>query len=167
MRTPLIHRHLATVESLSRHDMDTVVANARTLQRFAQAGTPVSPLRGKNFALMSEQDDDADASLFCSAAETMGARVAHIRPSLSELSTAGDVVATARMLGRLYDAVECQGMARLLVAQVGRDAGIPVYDALASSQHPTARLALLLGDDSSPADNRRFVLQAMLVGAVG
>lgn len=151
---------------MSQRDVDAVLANARALQRFARAGAPPLLLRGKNFALMAESADGGDAALFLAAAAEMGAQVAHLRPSLSELSTPQEVESTARMLGRLYDAVECQGIAPALVAQVGHDAGVPVYDALASPQHPTSRLADALGHDTSPADNRRFVLQAVLLRAV-
>ncbi len=84
----------------------------------------------------------------------------------SKLGTAQEVHHTARVLGRLYDAVECQGMASILVQQVGVDAAVPVFDDLASADHPTARLAELVGGDASPAENRRFVLQAVLLSAV-
>ena len=73
---------------------------------------------------------------------------------------------TARMLGRLYDAVECQGMAADLVHRLGADAGVPVYDAIASQRHPTAKLDGLLGGDSPALDKRRFVLQAVLLSTV-
>ena len=122
-------------------------ASARALQRAAQAGTTQPLLRGKNLGLLCEVDDDADAALFRRAAVELGAHVAHIRPRLSELSTPEEVQHTARMLGRLYDAVECQGMAPALVQQVGNDAGVPVYDGIASQDHPTAQLAESLGDE--------------------
>jgi ornithine carbamoyltransferase len=70
------------------------------------------------------------------------------------------------MLGKLYDAVECQGMAPTLVRQVRDGAGVPVYDGIASPRHPTAQLAHQLGGDTSDADNRRFVLQAVLLNSL-
>ena len=73
---------------------------------------------------------------------------------------------TARMLGRLYDAVECQGIAPGVVRQPGNDAGVPGYDGIASQHHPTAKLADLLGSDTPPVDNRRFVLQAVLLSTI-
>ena len=115
---------------------------------------------------MCEADESGDAALFRRAAVELGAHVAHIRPSLTEMSTPQDVQHTARMLGRLYDAVECQGMAPDLVHQMGIDAGVPVYDGVASPHHPTAKLDGLLGGDSSPLDKRRFVLQAVLLSTV-
>lgn len=153
-------------DPMSPRDVTAVLANARTLQRAAEAGTTQPLLRGKNLGLLCEADDDGDAALFRRAAVELGAHVAHIRPSLSELSTPQEVQHTARMLGRLYDAVECQGMAPALVQQVGNDAGVPVYDGIASQDHPTAKLAELLGRDTSPADNRRFVLQAVLLTTI-
>jgi ornithine carbamoyltransferase len=70
------------------------------------------------------------------------------------------------MLGRLYDAVECQGMDSALVGQVGRDAGVPVYDSIAALTHPTAKLAELLDGDASPEDRRCVVLQAVLLNTL-
>ena len=166
MHSFLTHRHLQAFEPMSPRDVGAVLASARALQRSAQAGTTEPLLRGRNLGLMCEAADEADAALFRRAAAELGAHVAHIRPSLSELSTAQEVQHTARMLGRLYDAVECQGIAAALVLRVGDDAGIPIYNALASTRHPTARLAEMLDGNASPADNRRFVLQAMLLGTI-
>jgi len=171
----LQQRSVLAFERMSAHETSVVLDSARTLQRAARDGRtptpqtplqtpplPQTPLRGKNLGLLSEADD-GDAALFRQAATELGAHVAQIRPSLSGLSTPQEVQHTARMLGRLYDAVECQGMAAALVQQVGVAAGVPVYDGIAGQAHPTARLAALLGGDSSAADNRRFVLQAVLL----
>ena len=147
---------------MSPPDLNAVLVNARALQRAAQAGKTQPLLRGKNLALLCEADS-GDAELFRHAAAELGAHVAHIRPSLSELSTVQDVQNTARMLGRLYDAVECQGLAPALVDQVANDAGVPIYSGIASPDHPTAKLAELLGEATLPADNRRYVLQAVLL----
>ena len=165
MQPTLTDRSLRASDEMSPHDVRVVLASARMLQRASLADAVQPLLRGKNLGLMCEADD-GDAALFRRAAVELGAHVAHVRPSLSELSTPVEVQHTARMLGRLYDAVECQGMAPALVRQMGRDAGVPVYDGIATLQHPMSRLAELLGDDASPADNRRFVLQAALLSTL-
>lgn len=150
---------------MSPRELNTVLTSARALQRAAQAGTTQPLLRGKNLGLFCEIDDD-DAALFRRAALELGAHVAHIRPSLSDSSTPEEIQHTARMLGRLYDGVECQGMAPSLLRQIGDLAGVPVYDGVASPRHPTAKLAEQLGGDTSPVDNRRFVLQAVLLSTL-
>ncbi len=174
MHTTLSHHGLLAFDPIAPRDVAFVLDNARALQVAAQAGDLQSLLRGRKFGLMCEMDKDidhdshsaGDAALFRRAAVELGAHVAHIRPSLTELSTPLEVQHTARMLGRLYDAVECQGMAAELVHQLGIDAGVPVFDAVASQRHPTAKLDALLGGDSPPLDKRRFVLQAVLLSTV-
>ena len=170
MHTTLSHHGRLAFEPIAPRDVAFVLDNARALQLAAQVGDLRALLRGRKFGLMCEIDDDSDsasdAALFRRAAVELGAHVAHIRPSLTELSTPQEVLHTARMLGRLYDAVECQGMAADLVHRLGADAGVPVYDAVASQRHPTARLDGLLGSDSPALDKRRFVLRAVLPSTV-
>lgn len=161
-RTPG-HASILCLDPLSPEDITTVLADARSLQLIARSGQSHSLLRGKKLGLLCEADNELDAILFRGAALEMGAHVAHVRPSLSALSTPQEVQDTARMLGRLYDAVECQGMAPALVRQMGIDAGVPVYDGIASSDHPTARLGEQIEGDASSAEKRRLVLQAVLL----
>jgi ornithine carbamoyltransferase len=166
MPSTLKHRSLVGSVQLSPDELNGVLANARALQRAAQSGATRPLLRGKNFGMLCEAND-GDAALFRSAAVELGGHVSHIRPSLTDLSTSDEVRTTARMLGRLYDAIECHGMSPTLVQQVGECAGVPVYEGIASPNHPTAHLAELLDAQSSPSDNRRFVLQAVLLSTVG
>jgi ornithine carbamoyltransferase len=159
------HRSLPALD-LSSSDAGVILATAGMLQRAAQAGATQPLLRGKNLGLVCEARYDADAALFRGAAVALGAHVAHIPASLSELSSAQEVKHTARMLGRLYDAEECQGMAAALVRRISDEAGVPIYDGIASPRHPTARLAEQLEGDASAADKRSFVLQAVLLGTL-
>ncbi len=160
-------------EPFTPREANTVLAHAKALQRAVQSGSSKALLRGKNLALLCEADcvdddgdGDADAALFRRAAVELGAHVARIRPSLSALSTPQDVQHTAMMLERLYDAIECQGLARALVLQIGQAAGVPVYHAMASKQHPTAKLVDQLSGDALPGDKRRLVLQAALLSSI-
>jgi ornithine carbamoyltransferase len=165
MYPTLTQRSLLAFDKMSPQDVSAMLANARTLQRAAASGKGQLLLRGKNLGLLCEAADDQDTALLRRAAVELGAHVAHIRPSLSELSTPHEVEHTARMLGRLYDAVVCQGMPPALVQQVRDDAGVPVYDGIAFWDHPAARLAEQSGD-TSPDDSRRFMLQAILMSTI-
>ena len=115
---------------------------------------------------MTNTIDNDEARLFTRAAAELGARVSHIVPTLSDSSTDNEVRSTARMLGRLYDAVECQGTAHDLVEQLADAAGVPVFESISSAGHPTARLADLLDGDCSPTDKRKFVIQALLICSI-
>lgn len=138
----------------------------RDLQR-AGAGGGLQPLlRGKNLALLCSDDKKPEAQLFRRAALELGAHVAHVAISLDESSPDADVVHTARLLGRLYDAVECQGMPGPLVQRVAAETDIAVYDGLAAATHPTASLAWQLGDEGHFSDNRRYLLQTCLLSTM-
>lgn len=124
------------------------------------------PLRGKYLALLCDSDDSESAVAFRHAATELGARVATIRPKLTVHSRSDEVQHTARVLGRLYDAIECQGMASALVSAIAQNAGVPVYDGLACDGHPIAALAPLLAIDAPPAQLRTLLLQAVLLGSI-
>ena len=171
VRTANMHPYLGyhdamACDAIASRDAVLLLDQARSLQRAAAAGDLPASLRGRKFALLSEADDSGDAELFQRAAVELGAQVTHIRPSVAELSTLLDVRRTAYMLGRLYDAVECQGMASDLVHQIGFHASVPVYDGVASQKHPTAKLTDQLDGDASNPDKRRFVLQAFLLSTI-
>ena len=163
MQLNVSQRRAHTVSPMYASDASALLATARNLRDAASAGKRQPLLRGKNFGLLCESDDASAAVLFSRAAAELGAHVAHIRPSLTELSTPQDVAHTARLLGRLYDAVECEGMSASLVHQMGNEAGVPIFDGIASASHPTADLVDQLDGDASVADKRRFILQAVLL----
>ncbi|WP_372526002.1 ornithine carbamoyltransferase subunit F [Piscinibacter sp.] len=144
MNPNLHHRRLWSLDELSRRDVQALLTTAEGLKRAADAGDPHRLLRGKNLALLCDAQTDERCEVFNRAATELGAHVARIRPSDSRVEGRGVVPETARVLGRLYDAIECEGMAPALVEDVERDAGVPVYNGLCSDAHPTRVLADLL-----------------------
>ncbi len=127
-------------------------------------------LRGRKLALLADFDNKPDVLLFVRAATEMGAQVARLRPGLSTESSEQEVQSTARMLGQLYHALECQGLDLHLAKQIALYAGIPVFRGLASAQHCTALLAPQLADpsdcDNASTDARCRVVQAVLLGTL-
>ena len=163
--TPDFHAAMA-FDVVASRDAALVLDQARSLQRAAAAGGVPASLRGRNLGLLCAVDDADDAAPFRRAAMELGAQIAHIRPGLTKLSTLPDVRRTARLLRRLYDAIECQGMTSHLAHQMGVDTGIPVFDGVASPSHPTAQLTDLLDGDALNPDKQRFVLPAVLVSTI-
>lgn len=134
--SPLNHRSLWSLDSLSSDDVSALIETALSLKHANEAGRPPQPLRGKNVAVMCESPDDRALHDFTSAATALGARVAHIRPSNSRITQPADTRETASVLGRLYDAIECEGMPLAVVKDVERGAGRPVFNGLAEASHP-------------------------------
>jgi len=166
MAPPLKHRSLRDFAAMSEPDTRALLTLAHELQTASQAGLNGRVLRGKNLALLCDTVDADGAALFQRAASDMGAQVAHLRPSLSRFSTPQEVQHTARVLGRLYDALDCVGMPPELVRQIGVAAGVPVFEAMSSSRHPIARLAGQLNGGATDADKRCALMQAVLLGAL-
>jgi len=154
-------------ERMSTSDMDALLAQADLLRCAAEVGSRVdTPLRGRNVGLMCESGDSAAANLFRRAALELGAHVTQLPPRLTAWSSVVEIRQTARILGRLYDGVECQGIPAALVSQMNAYAGVPFFDGIADAGHPTAVLAARVGGCASPEENRRFVVQAILLAAI-
>lgn len=162
-RPPLPHR--LPPASPSAGTAEALLASARLLQRAEPGSDASSLLRGKKLGLVCASEDAADAILFRDAAVALGASVSHIRPDLfaPRGEPGAGLLRTARVLGRLYDGIECQGLAPGLVRQLGRDAGVPAFDGLACTGHPTALLAQRLAGPDSAARKRELILQAVLL----
>jgi len=152
-------------ESPSTGTAEALLTSARLLQQAETGADTDGLLRGKNLALVCDREEDADAILFREAAAALGASVSHIRPDLAPPGGAPGtaLLRTARLLGRLYDGIECQGLAPAWVHQLGHDAGVPVFDGLASAAHPTAQLVKELAGSDSLERKRRLIVQAALL----
>jgi ornithine carbamoyltransferase len=70
--------------------------------------------------------------------------VTYFGPSGSHIGKKESVKDTARVLGRLYDAIEFRGFHQTDVEALARFAGVPVYNGLTDEDHPTQILADLL-----------------------
>lgn len=141
-----------------------LLRQARALARAGASGPQL--LAGTQLALLSPDAHDASALEFIEAAKALGAHVSFVQAGLDERSTAAQIDATARMLGQLYDAVECQHLPAELVRRIARGAGIPVFAGLAMPAHPTAGFVDQLGGDEVAQIKRRSVLQAALLVSV-
>jgi ornithine carbamoyltransferase len=75
------------------------------------------------------------------AAYDQGAHVTFIGPSGSHMGHKETVKDTARVLGRMYDAIEYRGFAQDTAEQLAEWSGVPVYNGLTDEWHPTQILA--------------------------
>jgi ornithine carbamoyltransferase len=126
-------------------------------------GASAAPLRGRNVGLLCGGEPGEAAALFTRAATALGARVARLSPELVAAGVRNEP-AVGRVLGRLYDAIECQAVPVETVSRLRRAAGVPVYDGLATAAQPSAALAPMLGLSSDEV--RELVVQAALVAAL-
>ena len=78
------------------------------------------------------------------AAYDEGAHVTYIDPTSSQIGHKESMKDTARVLGRMYDAIEYRGAAQETVDELAEYAGVPVFNGLTDEFHPTQMLADVL-----------------------
>lgn len=105
------------------------------------AGTEQPQLAGKNIALLFEKTSTRTRAAFEVAAFDQGAHVTYFDPSGSQMGHKESIADTARVLGRMYDALEYRGARQSDVEELAAHAGVPVYNGLTAEWHPTQMLA--------------------------
>lgn len=139
----LDHRALWSLDTLSARDVDALLQAARRLERAARGGSPCRSLQGRNIARLGSANGFDDGA-FDRAATELGAQVTRIGPGDPTLAGSADLHRTGRMLGRLYDAIDCAGMPAAQFDGLQRETDVPVFNGLATTTHPLRALAVLV-----------------------
>lgn len=111
------------------------------LKKAKYAGTEQPKLKGKNIALIFEKASTRTRCAFETAAYDQGAHVTYLGPSGSQIGNKESMKDTARVLGRMYDGIEYRGFGQTIVEELGKYAGVPVWNGLTNEYHPTQILA--------------------------
>ena len=106
-----------------------------------KAGIPHRLHEGKNVALLFEKDSTRTRCAFEVAASDLGMGCTYLGPSGSQMGKKESIADTARVLGRMYDGIEYRGFAQTIVEDLGKYAGVPVWNGLTNEFHPTQILA--------------------------
>jgi len=134
-------RHLLALKDYSREEIVYLLDLAADLKAAKREGREEQKLKGRNIALIFEKDSTRTRSAFEVASFDQGAHVTFIGPSGSHMGHKETVKDTARVLGRMYDAIEYRGFAEKTAEELAQWAGVPVYNGLTDEWHPTQILA--------------------------
>lgn len=137
----LKNRHFLTLRDFSPQEINFLLKLSADLKAAKYAGTEVPQLRGKDIALIFEKDSTRTRVGFEVAAYDQGARVTYLGPTGTHIGHKESVKDTARVLGRIYDAIEYRGFGQSIVEELAEYAGVPVYNGLTNEFHPTQILA--------------------------
>lgn len=140
----LKNRHLLSLVNHSEQEIKYLLELARSLKQAKYAGTEQPKLNGKNIALIFEKTSTRTRCAFEVAAYDQGARVTYIDSNSSQIGHKESMKDTARVLGRMYDAIEYRGFKQSTVEELARYAGVPVFNGLTDEFHPTQMLADVL-----------------------
>ncbi|HEY5659737.1 MAG TPA: ornithine carbamoyltransferase [Gaiellaceae bacterium] len=139
--TDLRGKHFLKLADFAPQEITYLLDLAAELKEAKKEGREEQRLRGKNVALIFEKDSTRTRCAFEVAAYDQGAHVTYLGPSGSHMGHKESVKDTARVLGRMYDAIEYRGFGQEIAEELAKHAGVPVYNGLTDDWHPTQMLA--------------------------
>src|SRR6201993_5056746 len=134
-------RSFLRLADFSPDEIRYLIDLASELKAAKKEGREEQKLVGKEIALIFEKDSTRTRCAFEVAAYDQGAHVTFIGPSGSHMGHKETVKDTARVLGRMYDAIEYRGFGESVADELAAWAGGPVYNGLTDEWHPTQILA--------------------------
>ena len=138
------NRSLLSLIHHTDRDLLYLLDLSRDLKRAKYSGVSRTSLAGKNIALIFEKSSTRTRCAFEVAAYDEGAHVTYIDPASSQIGHKESMKDTARVLGRMYDAIEYRGAGQEIVEELAEYAGVPVFNGLTDEFHPTQMLADVL-----------------------
>lgn len=137
----LRNRSLLTVQDYTQREFQYLLDLARDLKRAKYSGTEQEHLKGREIVLIFEKTSTRTRCAFEVACHDQGAHVTYLDPAGSQIGHKESFKDTARVLGRMFDAIEYRGSSQTGVEQLAKYAGVPVYNGLTDEYHPTQMLA--------------------------
>lgn len=138
------NRGMLSLVHHTEQELHYLLELSRDLKRAKYAGVEQPGLAGKNIALIFEKTSTRTRCAFEVAAHDQGAHVTFIDPTSSQIGHKESMKDTARVLGRMYDAIEFRGASQHTVEELAEYAGVPVFNGLTDEFHPTQMLADVL-----------------------
>ena len=133
-------------------ELDGLLRLSAELKAQRAAGTEVPRLTGRQLALIFEKTSTRTRISFEVAMRDQGGHVTVLDPSATQVGHKESIPDTARVLSRIYDAIEYRGSAHTKVERLAEYADVPVYNGLSDEWHPTQMLADFLTMREHAAD---------------
>ncbi|MDD5582608.1 MAG: ornithine carbamoyltransferase [Candidatus Marinimicrobia bacterium] len=137
-------RHLLTLKDYSPEEILFLLKLAEKLKADKLAGIFSENLKHKNIALIFEKASTRTRCAFVVAAVDEGAHAEFLGKNDIQLGKKESVADTARVLGRMFDGILFRGFSHSTVETLAEFAGVPVWNGLTDTYHPTQVLADLL-----------------------
>ncbi len=124
-----------------RHILDTA---KKYKQRKKSGEITTYEHKGKNIALLFEKTSTRTRCAFEVAAADLGINCVFLGKDDIQLGKKESLEDTAKVLGRMFDGIEFRGFAQNAVEELAKHSGVPVWNGLTDSWHPTQVLADLM-----------------------
>ena len=126
---------------LSTEEINYLLDLSADLKAKKKADIPHRACEGKSIALIFEKTSTRTRCAFEVAAADLGMHPTYLDPSGSQIGKKESIADTARVLSRMYDAIEYRGFGQEIVEDLAKYSDVPVYNGLTNEFHPTQILA--------------------------
>ena len=137
-------RSLLTLKDYSPEEIRILLDVAHRVKKESRAGSHRMRFSGKTLALLFEKRSTRTRCAFETAFGEEGGHPVFLTTQDIHLGEKESVEDTARVLGRMFDGIMFRGFRQQTAEILARDSGVPVYNALTDSYHPTQALADLM-----------------------
>ena len=154
-------KHLLSLESLARSDMDEILRAAPVFKR--ERGNPTHwPLRGQTWAMIFSKSSTRTRVSFEVGVRELGGCALFLNAQDIQLGRAETIQDTARTLGRMVHGAIIRTYVQSEVEEFARHSGIPTINALTDSEHPCQILC-----DVFTFQEKRGPIQGKVVAFIG
>ena len=137
----LYKKNLLKMLDLTKEEIYELLDAAASLKEKKHKGVLHDVLRGKNIALIFEKTSTRTRCAFEVAAADLGMHPVYLDPKSSQIGKKESIADTAKVLGRMFDAIEYRGYGQEIVEALAKHSGVPTYNGLTNESHPTQILA--------------------------
>ena len=141
MGISLSGRSFLTLLDYSPEEIRYLLGLSAEFKRMKRVGTPHAYLAGKQIVLLFEKTSTRTRCSFEVAARDLGMGVTFLDPGSSQMGKKESLADTAKVLGRLFDGIEYRGYQQSVVEDLAKYSGVPVWNGLTDTDHPTQVLA--------------------------
>lgn len=148
-----------TLHDFSAQQIQYLLDLAADLKAKKRMGIKGKSLEGKNIALIFEKPSTRTRCAFTVACVDEGGHPEYLGKDDIQLGYKESVEDTARVLGRMFDAIEFRGFSQQVVTDLAKFSGVPVYNGLTDEYHPTQILAdfLTMQEHLGSLKGKKFV----------
>lgn len=170
-------RNFLTLKDYTPAEIEYLLDLAADLKEKKKKGITGNSLKGKNIALIFEKPSTRTRCAFTIGAQDEGGIPTYLAGSEIQLGHKESIEDTARVLGRMFDGIEFRGFEQDYADILAKYSGVPVWNGLTDTYHPTQCLAMLLTMKEQfghlkglkvayLGDGRNNVANSLLIGSV-
>ncbi|HOV62387.1 MAG TPA: ornithine carbamoyltransferase [Spirochaetia bacterium] len=141
MAVSLKGRSLLTLKDFSPEEIRYLLDLSHRVKKERRDGLFHQRFKGRTLAMIFEKRSTRTRCAFETAFGEEGGHPVFLSTQDIQLGSKESVEDTARVLGRMFDCIEFRGFKQQTVETLASYSGVPVYNGLTDSYHPTQALA--------------------------